>query len=267
MKIEDVETGDIVSEIVNAASKQKSNFWKVEGLPSKFKIYKKGTKLLARPLKVLELKMLSTLNENNMNFVINDIISKATQGIDVNDLAIGDKLFLIFWLRANTYKNISYPIEYTCYHCGKSATHDFNHDDLKINYIKDDFNEDNEIKLPSGSKIKIHAMRTKDEILVQNFLKTNAKAFSNFDDDLLTVAALIDEINGEKLSLNQKYNWLIDLEDPRDYSYIISYINHYDFGVDTIINADCKHCGGDLNLQINFRPDFFISEYKFDRNP
>ncbi len=92
----------------------KSNYLPIEDLPSKYRLYPEGTKILARPLKVDEVKLLASMDENNYNFVMNDILKRTVKGIDVNDILVDDKHFIIFWLRANTYKNSGYELEFFC---------------------------------------------------------------------------------------------------------------------------------------------------------
>ena len=84
---------------------QGANYYRILDLPSKFKFYPSNVQISARPLKVIEIKKLSALNDTNFNFIINDILSKAISGININKLFIADKIYLLFWLRANTYRD------------------------------------------------------------------------------------------------------------------------------------------------------------------
>ena len=57
------------------------NYYEILGLPSKMKFYPEGTKLYGRPLKVLEIKQLAAINEDNADSVINSILRRTIKGI------------------------------------------------------------------------------------------------------------------------------------------------------------------------------------------
>ena len=61
------------------------NYWPIDDLPSKFKLYPEGTKIFARPLKVLEVKMLSSLNNDNFHHVITEVLKKSVRGINIDE--------------------------------------------------------------------------------------------------------------------------------------------------------------------------------------
>ena len=66
----------------------------VDHLPSEGKCYPKGTKILSRPLKVLELKYLATMTEDNADMVIDNVLKESVLGINYEDLVVADKIFL-----------------------------------------------------------------------------------------------------------------------------------------------------------------------------
>ena len=92
-------------------------FQPVDTLPSKYKCYPKGTRIYARPLKVLELKQLATMSEETADEVINSVLSRSTIGLDVGDRVVADKIFLVMWQRAHTYKGVEFSISYVCPDC------------------------------------------------------------------------------------------------------------------------------------------------------
>lgn len=233
-------------------------FFPIDGIPSKYKLYPEGTKLHARPLKVLELKTLATLNENNVNLVINDVLSKAVKGLPIDDLIVADKLYLIFWLRAYTYKDSGYVIDFDCSECDTKSNYEFSLDCLNINDIKDNYDISKEIVLKkSGDTIKIGQLLIKDENNVQNFITKHRNSLMKFNEELLGIANLITEINGEELSMLLKYEYIVKL-DPIDYLFIESYIKKYEIGIDPIMDVKCKTCGGTAPVAVTFRSEFFI---------
>lgn len=237
------------------------NFYPIKDLPSKFKFY--NSKIMARPLKVIEVKKLSSLNDNNFNFIINDIISRAVKGIDVNKLFIADKIFLIFWLRANTYKDSGYTVDFTCPKCEKESTFHFELQNLEIQYVDDKYDPNKEITLPSGNKVKINFLRVEDEFKISRFQELQSQLLKDIDKELLSLACMIQTINGEIKDLLEKYYWMIEV-DPVDYSYLNSYIEKYGMGVKPYMNVTCNKCGGIAPVGISFRSEFFLPSYSFE---
>ena len=68
-------------------------------LPSRGRYYK--GELYARKLSAIEMKNLSKVRVETVNPVFNQIISSAISGIDLGDVMINDKLWLIYFLRSD----------------------------------------------------------------------------------------------------------------------------------------------------------------------
>jgi hypothetical protein len=118
MRIEDIDEQEVV---VPKKEEPKENVFFIEDLPSKYKLYPEGTKLYGRPLNVREVKKLSALNEHNFDIIIKEVLSTAITGYPISDILSGDKLYLIFWLRANTYKDARFVTPFICDECGKQS--------------------------------------------------------------------------------------------------------------------------------------------------
>ncbi len=240
------------------------NYWPIpkEELPSKYKLYNEGTSLLGRPLTVLEVKKLSGLTEENVNYIVNDILKKAVKGLPIEELLVADKLFLIFWLRANTYKDSGYKVSFPCTKCEKESSYSFNLEDLDAKHIQDDYEPDKELNLPvNGNKLKFKYQRVSDEEIIEKF-KNQAETNKNIevDEQVLNVATVITEINGEELPLKKKYNYLINLS-PADYTVIESYVESIDIGIVPVVQVKCGDCGGIGPAALTFRGDFFLPKY------
>ncbi len=246
-----------------------SNYWPIDDLPSKTLLYPNGVKFLGRPLNVLEVKKLSSMNESNADFIVNETITKCikTEGLSVDDIAVSDKAFILYWLRANTYKNSGFMINYTCPHCEKEAEYKFSLDVLDTKYLDEKYVNLEPIELPeSKQKIKVKHLTIKDESNIKNFIKSYQKsAVIKLDSDLAYTCAQIDYVEGfEFRSLKDRYDFLMSCH-PSDYSYIESYIAHIAFGVRPYVEATCPHegCGLTSIQELFFRPEFFIPEHKF----
>ena len=254
---------DITNVVKTAKPQTEKNWWVIEGLPSKGKLYPKDTVIKGRPLTTLEVKKLATMG-NQVDETFNEIISGAVTGIDLEDLLVADKLYIIFWLRANTYKDSGFSVEFNCLKCNSKSEYEFQMDNVNVLEIREDYDEDRILELPiSGEKVTVKYLRVKNENVVSNFLKNSSNSLTKYDTQLLELASSIDTIDGENVpSLLNKYNFLSDI-DPTDFAYLVSYLNSFEIGVDKVMTVKCGKCGGESPTGITFRPKFFIPTFKF----
>ena len=135
-----VNAGGSMADIAMAvASQQKKNYTVLnkDMLPSKGKYYQGDIQL--KKLSTIDIKNLSTLTPDTIDGIINGIVSRCVLGINVNDILVGDKYWLIFYLRNLTYNDYPYSVKYKCESCGKSGLKKTTMKDSIVNYIKDDF--------------------------------------------------------------------------------------------------------------------------------
>lgn len=230
-------------------------FFKIEGLPSKGKLYPEGTKIYSRPLKILEVKQLSAINEENFNEVINSVLSKSVLGINIEDLLVADKLFIIFWQRANTYKGDAFAIDYTCNHCGKDDQYNFDVGHLNLSELKDDWESD--IKLPSGKEIKLNQLTVKSERQAEAFLKQNPTA----DPDIVGISAVVEKIDNEEVTIKQAYDKIVELSPP-DVLNLIAQYQDGEVNLAPTLHIHCNNCGGQAETPVSFHGSFFLPEYR-----
>lgn len=251
-----------VAKTVNMKDKS-ANYWEVKDLPSGLRYYPDGTKIFARPLKVPEVKKIASMNEDNGDFVLNDILKRSVEGIDINDLYVADKIFIIFWLRANTYRDSGFVVKFICNKCEKKSEYHFEMDNLESQDLSKKFSPNVDVTLPSGFVVKYDYLRIRDELYIERFKEINSEALGGVDDELLAMSHMVKTINGEKKSLLEKYHWLIEL-DPGDYAYLKGYMEKYGMGIKPYVNVNCNECGGSAIVPIGFQEDFLIPTYMFE---
>ena len=259
-----VDPSQITDPINQTPTESKDNFWEITGLPSKMKLYPTGTVIKGRPLKTIEVKKLATINKVNMDTIIDETISSAIIGVDVNDILVSDKLYILFWLRANTYKESGFNVDFYCDQCESPSSYDFIVDNIKTIDINDDFDIDKKLTLPSSEDVvTINLLTIADTKATTQFLKSREKTLRQFDEEIITMASHIKTINGEEVnSLLNRYEYMEELN-PSDYAYITSYINHVDFGINNNLEVECQKCGGTSHAGVTFRAEFFLPQYKF----
>ncbi len=207
--------------------KVESNYIFVEDLPSKYKFYPADTKIYIKPLSVKQVKALAGLTENNFNLIINSVLNESIKGIKVDDLLINDKIYIIFYLRALTYKEALYEIDYFCDKCSKETTYNFSVDVLNVNYVKDNISLS--FNLPvSKDNVTLKFKTIKDESRIEEFIKINSNQIKDFDEDIFNISYDISEVNNAKISSLKSYEYILNMN-PADFSYLLSYMEKINF--------------------------------------
>ena len=242
-----------------------TNYWDVDNIPTKYKLYPDGTKLKARALKVLEVKKLTSMTEDNADSIVNDILRKCVRGIDVNEIYIADKMYLLLWLRANSFRDNHYNVEFECELCHNDSTYHFTIENVEIDYISDDYDINEELILNNGDKLTLKLLQIKDEIGISSFYNRYSNIFNNssddIDDELLTISFMIKTVNGYEMDPLNKYNYVLDM-DPTNFSLLTTKLMDANVGIKPYMNVKCNKCGGESQLGLTFHPDFFLPKYE-----
>jgi len=142
--------------------------------------------------------------------------------------------------------------------CEKTSSYHFEINNLNVNYLKDDYDPEKSIQLENGDYIKLRYLKIKDEFEIDRFVEINQKVLGEIDKELLALACMITDINGNKVStLTEKYNYVLEFS-PRDLSYVTTYLDEYGIGIEPNMNIECTECGGVVPMGVTFRSDFFL---------
>lgn len=236
-------------------------YYEITDFPSKCKLYG-NVKIEGRPLKLLEVKRLSSMTEENADSIILDILKKCIRGIKIEDILSSDKLFLIFWLRANTYRESGYSQDFVCSNCKEEVSFDFKLSNLQVQYLKDSFSLANlTFKTKNEDEIVFHFPKIIDEKRLKSFKTAYLPIYKDLDDEIAGMAVSIDKINGKELELIEKYEYLIN-QNPENYCYILSKMEEWNFGIKSELLVECPKCGGTTLKGVTFREEFFLPKYK-----
>lgn len=233
-------------------------FYELTELPSKFKLYPAGTQIFSRPLKILEVKQLASMSADNYNSIINNVLKKSVKGINIDDLVTADKLYIIFWQRANTYRGDGFSIDFKCNLCDTDAHYDFDISQIQLSDIPDDYDENKTYVTPVAKDvITFKQLIVKDERLIESYSKID----ENADDELMVLAAVIKTINGEEMNFKSKYEFITNMA-VHDTLFLNKKYKDIEISINPIANVKCSNCGGEAQTPITFRSDFFLPEYK-----
>ena len=225
-------------------------------LPSRGKFY--TDPIYVKKLNTLNIKNLATINENNINNVINNVLASCIWGIDTNKILVGDKIWLIYYLRAFTYDDIPFVLRGTCNNCGNIKNYKFFLKNLDVTYLDKDVPE--YIELPNEDKITITYPTISTEGAI-NRLKNDQNIILEINPELLELSSYIYKVNDTKLSLYKAYEYICDL-DAKSFSHFTNEMSELLFSAKPIAKFKCESCGEEIILPMPFVPSFFLPKIK-----
>ena len=231
-------------------------WYRADVLPSKYLAYPPGTQILFRPLTVLEVTPLATMTSDNADSVINAVLKSSTRGIEIEDMVIADKIFLIMNERANTYKGDRFALDYVCPECGTEGKYEFDIAMISMDDVKEGWTLDTEYDI-DGHKVKLDQPRVKDLERTRKYLLEHIEA----DNEILSkIAYRIWSIDGKEVDIDEAYQFSINLP-PSDFVKLNGICGDTEMTLDPTVKVKCTHCGKEVPQRVSFRPDFFVPEY------
>lgn len=244
------QTGDAIpvdttkKDILEALTANIRSDWVEIELPTRNQFYPEGTCVTIRPFAYAEEKMLMTSSKAKNFNIINNLMKRCVQGIELQELTLADKVYLLFKLREISYGN-SYKIELTCDGCEHPNALDIEINKLHVNYAPEDATSLEEIYLPdSQRKVFINLPRVKDESYLENpaLILDNCWKFIERVEDIDSkdiIRAFVTRLSA------------------RDVSLIKQAIIGKDWGLDTQIKYHCTECETLNELALPLGADFF----------
>lgn len=191
-------------------------------LPSRGFAYRPDAYIRGRFLTVQDVKFLSLLSEATAEHIINEILGRCfDSNLDFADLALCDRTYLVFWLRANSFmKENGYRVTISrCRNCHASYDFTIKLDDLPIKYLQ---HPPSKVVLPrSGQLVQLKLPTVKDLQIVDD------------DRDVQKIARMIDVPDAVPFVLSLK---------AMDFAYLLHVADEFDVGFDMKFEPECPHC-------------------------
>lgn len=220
-------------------------------LPSRGKFYPED--IYVKKLTTLNIKNLATIDEKNVQGIINSVLQSCVFGIDTSKILVGDKIWFIFYLRSYTYDDLPFRLRGECENCSTVANYDYHLRDLDVIYLDKDINDEFII---GDDKITIKF----PDISCENAavkLKTNDQILEDIVADLLDLSTYIYKINDKEISLLTAYNYICKM-DAFSFSKLTNILTDYIFTAKPYAKFKCPTCGEEVILPITFVPQFFL---------
>lgn len=216
--------------------------WQPIELPSKTSVYG-DVKVEIKPWGFEEEKVLTSTSKKNQTDIINRLITQCTRGIEVKDLLIADKLFLLYKLREISYGN-NYEVNIPCSECEFFNGLIIEINKLDVTYVPEGFQDLVTVKLPNaGVHVVIRHPKVKDEALFRSdaIISILHKFIVSVEgnDNIFIIDAFVKRLLSQDLGVLKKA--ILDL----------------DFGLQTNIKFSCTECGETNYVDLPLTDDFF----------
>lgn len=221
-------------------------------LPSRGKYYSET--IYVKKMNTKNIKNLSTITEQNANYIFNTILTNCVIGIDTNKILVGDKLWFIYYLRAITFDDRPFILKHTCEHCGSAVTLEYHLKNLMVDYLDGDV--PSAITLENGDVITTKFPDIASEIQTAR-LKNSDDIIENIEGDLLDFAVNIATVNGKKMKLMEAYTYVCNM-DASSFADLVQTMTKYMFTVKPYGEFQCPECGETIIEKIPFTPTFFL---------
>lgn len=229
-------------------SYDKYNYWNIplSELPTRGMFYNKDAKIKMRSMSVLDVKFLATYRPELATEVCNELLFKCSylENIKLEDLYLPDRIYLIFWIRNNSFTNgSSYVFDVKeCPHCSNSYKAEVKLSDFRIKYLDKEF-------------VK--------KIFLEDYNVEMPITIPKFSDSLYKPKTSIEEM-ALWLNLNipykQKCN-LIENMSGLDAAKLYNTIENNFCGFEKEFNIHCPYCGGTLPITIDLSDDKLFTHF------
>ncbi|MCK9428486.1 MAG: hypothetical protein M0R17_00565 [Candidatus Omnitrophica bacterium] len=257
-----VKGSEFSSEILSVQEVEKDPYIEIGGLPSGGRYYKNQVgipcKLKGQPLKVRDSIVLEAMENSNDSEVIDDIFKRRIKGVSPGDILIGDELYILAWLREQTFTKTPLRKSFICSKCGhlnEDALVPL--DKLMVYYLPASVTDPMSCKLPiSGNEIALRFMRRKDKVRIENFVNENLALRKLKIDDakLLEIASVL-----HGMGITDGIEMLENL-DPTDFAVINNFFIKMNFGFNksAFLTCEKEECGFTSIVPIPFQDGYFL---------
>ncbi len=225
-------------------------------LPSKALGYENISSIVhMRPMKVTDEKLVLQYS-GNFNRLVTELLNRCViENINAEKLYTGDRLYLLFMLRAISY-DVDYNIGGRCTACDTKIVKKINLlKDLEIKIINKSSDLTKMVKLPvSGKSITVQNLKGDDEAALVR------RAKSEEDSEYLHAMAMkVNKIEGEDISYSVFLRVISSLvgKDSKELRKAMAEVN---FGLPNSIVLDCGKCGESNRFALELDESFFGTE-------
>lgn len=225
----------------NLTANIRNDYVEVE-LPSRGKFYSEP--VLIRPFSFEEERMMMTASKASGKDLINNLMARCIQGVDVRDLVLPDKIYLLFKLREISYGN-EYKVNIQCQECDNPNELIIEIDKLGVDLMPAEESITAIIHLPGADQeVEVGLLRVKDE----NILTDTRKVLDNL---YLFINRVSDVTDKDIIRA------FVRKLPARDVSILKNAILNKSWGLDSNVHFVCSQCEATNLSDLPLNADFF----------
>jgi len=217
-------------------------------LPSKNKFYtleNEGDPITIRPMTFEDEKLLTRIKDKNI--MINKLLSLCVKNININQLLMFDKIYLLLKIREISFGD-EIKTETQCTNCGFDNVLTFNISTFNKNEVSDDLTDPREVTLPALNKTAVVRFpRVSDE----QYLLNSDKIFDN-------VWRFVESIDGHaNKSIVSK---VLHKLPAKDVNVLMKEVFGTNYGIQMRGKYECDSCGETSVAEVQITDDFFTEK-------
>lgn len=189
--------------------------------------------------------------------LLTELVDYGTSGLTSADLLTGDRLFLLFQIRALSFGPVKWKEQ--CARCGHQQELSIALDTLPVLSLRDDEVEPFVVDLPSrGVSVALRSLRKRDEDAIATFVEKTGNGANKSASMLPRLASRLVRVGDESVDMTRAMVWLTQppLEGP-DLLTLEQAIEDNEPGVDTTIEMKCANCGAQNQTEVLLDATFF----------
>ena len=213
-------------------------------LPSRGNFYRSGNHTATvKPLDFEGEKALLNVHKSRLD-PVDLVISLCVEGIDIEELCVIDKLFLLTKVREVSHGS-EVRTTFACPSCAHENSIAFDLGVLSVNYVPEDMKEPIEVHLPKINKqSEVRLLRVRDS----KYIKTSEDILDNLWRFVLSIDGTTDE---------EIIAQVIRQLPSQDRKAIIEAVFGTEYGLETKIKVECEACERVNIIDLPIAEDFF----------
>ena len=194
-------------------------------------------------------KALSSTNQQTFTRTLNRVIKSILKEPEwYEEMTIIDRDYLLVWVFVNNFSTKK-TIEFNCPDCGNIDKEEWDIRSLDVEELSEDYVEPFKLPLQKGGNVWLRLSRVKDELKAEEFLRKNDKV----EDTLETLIMYQTIDTGMELPLKGQIKWIENNLTAKDMAMIREFHNHFNYGINDLIEHECTECGASVYGRFPFR--------------
>lgn len=196
-----------------------------------------GDEIEIRPLTLAEVIAVKRIQAGTEWWKLAPALAGVTRPLQAENMTLGDFIYVLAWLRLNTYRSAPFDLEWTCPVCGHANTFRIDLSKIELIELPLEFQEPFHLTLSTGREIALRLPRIGDSEVVRRYLRGMLRS-DTWDEAAEWLPGLaICVANGSPLGANVD---LLGTMTPDDIARIEAAIESMEHGFPALLESACS---------------------------